>query len=47
MALPSVSGPYFVSVSPPMDILFPLLRGIKNPNPFVNSYAQYLLDVVS
>jgi hypothetical protein len=26
MVFPSVSAPYFVSVSPPMSILFPLLR---------------------
>jgi hypothetical protein len=29
MAFPSVSAPYFVSVIPPIDILFPLLRRTK------------------
>ena len=30
MAFPSVSAPHFVSITPPMGILFPLLKRILN-----------------
>ena len=45
MALPSVSAPHFVSVSPPMSILFPLLRRTEVSTLWSSFFLSFMWSV--
>jgi hypothetical protein len=44
MAFPSVSAPHFVSVSPPMGLLFPFLRRTK-VSTLLSSFLSFIWSV--
>jgi hypothetical protein len=45
MAFSSVSAPHFVSVSPPMSILFPLLRSTEAPTLWSPFFLRFMWSV--